>query len=114
MRLKVELQTRIPFSAMRRLLLALLLLLAACSDAPPSNATGQEIYTQVCATCHGADLSGGIGLPLGPGSNAANQPDEYLRVTITNGRGRMPSFANTLSESQIDAVIGYIREVQSD
>ncbi len=99
---------------MRRLVpLLLALVISACNGGPPSNASGSQVYTQVCATCHSADFSGGIGPALGPGSNSANQPDEFLITTITHGRGRMPSFRTTLTEQQILDVVSYIREVQS-
>lgn len=111
-KLKVDRPTVIRFDAMKRLVLALLLFVAACSSPPPEDATGEQIFRQICATCHSADLSGGVGPPLGPGSNVASQPDEFLRITITNGRGRMPSFSNTLSQQQIDSVIAYVRQVQ--
>ena len=97
---------------MKRLVLVLLVLVAACNGSPPDEATGEQIFQQICAQCHAADLSGRVGPPLGPGSNAAEQPDAFLRITITRGRGAMPSFSSTLSEHQIDAVIVYIREVQ--
>lgn len=92
---------------------ALLLFLVACKGGPPANSGGAEVFSQVCATCHSADLSGGIGPALGPGSNAAGRTDEFLITTITHGRGRMPSFRTTLSEQQILDVVAYIREVQS-
>lgn len=93
----------------------MVLLLAACSEAgPEQDATGAEIFSQVCSACHMPDLSGGIGPPLGPGSNAAQQPDEFLEVTITRGRGRMPSFSATLDEDQIRRVIEFIREQQQE
>lgn len=98
---------------MKRLFLALLLLLAACNGSPPPDATGEQVFSQICATCHAADMTGGVGPPLGPDSHAASQTDEYLRVTITNGRGRMPSFSNTLTSDQVEAVIRYMRQVQS-
>ena len=53
-----------------------------------------------------------VGPALGPGSNAAAQPDDFLRLTITEGRGRMPSFSSSLTSTQIDRLIGYIREEQ--
>lgn len=90
-----------------------LLTLAACSEAGPGpGATGEEIYTQLCAACHAPDLSGGIGPPLGPGSHASQQPDEFLEVTIMRGRGRMPSFSTALDEEQLGRLIEHIREVQ--
>lgn len=85
--------------------------LVACNG-PDEAATGEEIYLEVCSRCHSADMSGGVGPALGPGSNAAEQSDEYLVTTISAGRGRMPSFRQTLSEEQIDRVVGYLREQQ--
>lgn len=88
-------------------------LISACVGRPAPDAGGDEIYLQLCSNCHGDQLEGGIGPPLGPGSNAAEQPDEYLRVTITEGRGRMPSFSSSLSEDQVMRLIDYLRESQT-
>lgn len=93
-------------------LLLLALLLTGC-DGPPADASGREIYVEVCARCHAADLSGNVGPALGAGSNAAQQSDEYLVTTIRDGRGRMPSFRQTLSMEQIERVVGYLRDEQS-
>jgi mono/diheme cytochrome c family protein len=99
---------------MKRCLLALLLMVAACSEPIDSDATGEAIFVANCAACHGSGLAGGVGPALGPGSHAAEQSDEYLVTTITNGRGsRMPSFRATLTEQQILDVVSYIRQVQS-
>lgn len=86
--------------------------LTSCGDRPPAEASGAEIFEQICANCHGSDLSGGIGPALDAGSNAASQDDAFLEFTITRGRGRMPSFQNTLSQEQIERVIGFIRDQQ--
>lgn len=95
-------------------LILLLVALAACSVGRPSdNATGEEIYQQLCANCHGEDLEGGpLGPALGPGSVSADLPDEFLEFTIVNGRGSMPSFEQTLNDGQVERLIDYIREVQ--
>lgn len=90
------------------------LALAACTGRPAPDATGVEIYQQLCVRCHGADLGGAIGPALGPGSEIEAESDEFIRQTIHNGRGRMPSFARTLTDEQIDRVISYLREVQGD
>jgi cytochrome c551 len=87
------------------------LLVAACGG-PSADASGAEVYDQVCARCHGADLEGRVGPALGPGSNAASAPDEYLYTTIQRGRGSMPSFSRTLDEGQIDRVVSYLRAQQ--
>jgi mono/diheme cytochrome c family protein len=95
-----------------KILLVLGLLAAACTASVDPEATGEEIFGQICARCHGADLSGGVGPAIGPGSNATSQPDEFLTLTITRGRGRMPSFQSTLSEEQIARVVAYVRQRQ--
>ena len=87
-------------------------LLTACTGRPGEGATGEEIYQQLCANCHADDLSGGIGPALGPGSNSAEQPDDFLEVTILRGRGSMPSFSSSLDTTQLDRLVGYLREVQ--
>lgn len=88
-----------------------LLALVAC-DGPVADASGREIYVETCARCHAPDLSGSIGPALGEGSSAAQQTDEYLITTIADGRGRMPSFRQTLSAEQIERVVGYLRQEQ--
>lgn len=90
----------------------ILAMLPSCVGRPPQDATGEEIYLQVCANCHGAAMEGGLGPALGPGTNAAEQPDDFLVATITQGRGRMPSFATTLTGDQVDRLIDFLREAQ--
>lgn len=90
-----------------------LLTLTACNGLS-EDAGGREIYIETCARCHASDLSGGVGPALGPDSNAAAQSDEYLVTTITDGRGRMPSFRQTLSGQQIERVVDYLRSVQGE
>lgn len=87
--------------------------LVGCVGRPPVNATGAEVYKQVCARCHGIDLGGAVGPAIGTGSNSAEQDDEFLRLTITDGRGRMPSFRNTLTADQIERVIDFMRTEQN-
>jgi mono/diheme cytochrome c family protein len=90
------------------------LALAACVGPVAPDASGEEIYLQLCSNCHARDLEGGIGPALGPGSETASQPDEFLVVSLVQGRGRMPSFASTLDDQQLDRLIGFIREAQAD
>jgi mono/diheme cytochrome c family protein len=79
---------------------------------PADDATGEEIYAQLCSNCHGDDLGGGLGPPLGPGSNAAGESDEFIEFTIVNGRGRMPSFSSSLDAEQLDRLVEHIRGEQ--
>jgi mono/diheme cytochrome c family protein len=97
---------------MRRVIAAgLIVSLSACGGRPAPDASGEEIYRVLCANCHGADLEGGLGPAIGPGSNTAVQNDDFLRLTVTRGRGRMPSFRG-LDEGQLARLIAYVREQQ--
>jgi len=100
---------------MTRLVVVALLVatLPACVGRPPEDATGEDIYLQLCANCHGATMEGAVGPALGSGSASAEQPDEFLRMTISQGRGRMPSFQSSLSDDQVGRLIRFIREEQS-
>lgn len=91
--------------------LVMVVVLAGCGR-PAEDATGAELYAQLCASCHAPDLSGGVGPPLGPDSSAAAESDEYLAFTITQGRGRMPSFATTLDDAQVDRLVVFLRDAQ--
>ncbi len=99
---------------MRRLLLPLLILvITACSGAPEEDATGIEIYRQLCSSCHGVELAGGVGPALGSASVSASMSDEVMTRVIARGRGsRMPAFSRTLSDAQMERLVSYIREVQ--
>ena len=88
----------------------LAVLLYACGGGGvPEDATGKEIYVQVCARCHGEDLRGDIGLPLvGEDARLIDKPERYFVQSISAGIGRMPSFRGTLSDEQILTVTRYV------
>lgn len=95
-------------------LVMLAIVLAGCSlGRPAADATGEEIYAQLCARCHGIDLGGGVAPPIGVGSPSAAESDEFLEFTVVNGRGRMPSFSTSLDDVQLDRLVDYIREEQA-
>ena len=74
--------------------------------------SGEELIDQVCSRCHGSDLGGGIGPPLGPGSNAAtNLTDEQIAGVLRVGPGAMPSFKQ-LSDEQVAGVVASLRRSQ--
>ena len=88
-------------------------MISACTGAADPDASGPELYSQFCARCHGGDLSGGIGPPLGVGSGLSERDDAFVTDTIRGGRGRMPAFGSTLSDEQIARVVEFLREEQS-
>lgn len=90
---------------LRSLLAALLLgtlTPALAADAP-------ALYTQHCASCHGASRLGGMGPALLPESLERLKRKDAV-ATIRDGRAatQMPAFAATLSAAEIDALAGWI------
>ncbi len=78
--------------------------------------TGQTIYEQNCAVCHGekgyGDGPGAASLPVKPfdlTTHVLLHDEQYLYATILNGRGYMPAWGNKLSQDQILDVIAYTR-----
>ncbi len=74
-------------------------------------ARGAEVYSQACASCHGARGEGGTGTALANPVFLATVHDAFLRHTIQGGRTGtpMPSFADTLPPEDVDAVVAFLR-----
>lgn len=87
-----------------------LCLLGALFSPSYADEKGKQLYIQHCAACHSNTGKGGIGLPLSTPSVIESLPNAYIRKTITQGRpGRiMPAF-DQLKETDIDAIIDYLR-----
>lgn len=92
---------------MRLIFLLIVSLVACAADAAPD---GGALYAANCAACHGDKGGGGVGVPLSLPSFLDSVDDGFLRQTIRHGRpGRvMPAFAS-LSDAQVDAIVGFIR-----
>lgn len=90
------------------LILPVVLTLPAASASASPN--GKELYAEHCASCHGYDGKGGVGVPLALPSFQASVTDNYLMHTIRYGRpGRvMPAFRK-LSDAQLQAIIDHVR-----
>jgi mono/diheme cytochrome c family protein len=77
----------------------------------PPPVTGEQVYTQVCQSCHMANAMGGSGAAVIPA--LANNPRlslaAYPIVTVLKGRGVMPWFDDTLTPAQVAAVVTYVR-----
>ena len=75
---------------------------------------GAEIYAAHCARCHGGDGRGQT--PKGKQTGAKDFTNPKWQAieargirAITNGKGSMPAFKNTLSPEEIRAVWEYVR-----
>lgn len=72
--------------------------------------TGQRIFANNCAVCHGSDARGAVGFPnLTDASWLYGGEPEQIRQTLINGRsGVMPAFGQQLGERDLRAVAAYV------
>ncbi|MCK4743983.1 MAG: c-type cytochrome [Sulfuriflexus sp.] len=93
--------------SVRSWLVPVLMLISVAVNAAPN---GQLLYETNCASCHGGNGKGGVGVPISLPSFLHSVPDTYLEKTIRYGRpGRvMPPF-KYLSDAQIKAIVGHLR-----
>ena len=102
---------------------------------PSLVALGREVYVANCATCHGPNAEGALnwatpgpdGLLPAPAHDDSghtwHHPDRVLYETIRDGMSdplqpgaplRMPSFRETLSDSEVLALIAYFKSLWSE
>jgi polyvinyl alcohol dehydrogenase (cytochrome) len=82
------------------------------SDADSAAPSGDDVYGENCARCHGEDGQGGSG-PSMEGVADRLTEDEHVEV-VRNGRAGMPAWKDTLSDDEIAAVVEYQRSVLSE
>ena len=94
---------------------SVLALTAAYAQNPLSEATltANPVFQKQCAKCHGKTAEGRHfgGPSLVSGKNVANATDD-LRNIITNGKGRMPKFANKLTPEETDTLVQQIKALR--
>jgi mono/diheme cytochrome c family protein len=83
----------------------------------PDSATSSATFRTKCAMCHGPDGSGsevGKSMNVPDLHSAAVQklPDAQLAQIISDGKGGMPSFKNSLSEGQVHSLVAHIRTLR--
>ncbi|MEO8378721.1 MAG: cytochrome c [Acidobacteriota bacterium] len=93
-----------------------MLLIAATTLAPVLFAAdGATLYKSKCVMCHGPDGAGqtsmGKSLKLRDlGSPAVQkQTDKELHAWTADGKGKMPAYKGKLSESDIQALVAFMR-----
>ena len=100
-------------------LCGLLLVFAVCGPVGAQEngkSPGAGIFKTKCVLCHGADGAGKTA--LGKQLQAADlhskdvqkRSNAELQKIVHDGQGNMPSFAEQLSDDEIDQVIQYVRE----
>jgi mono/diheme cytochrome c family protein len=124
-------QSRSNFLYARALPLALfcalaLFAIAGCNAEPrktdaelgltPTQAIGRHVFDANCARCHEPYSSHGLHGPslhnlykkqYLPSGQPAN--DDRISEVILRGRAKMPAFSGTVSDSQLDALLAYLK-----
>jgi mono/diheme cytochrome c family protein len=74
-------------------------------------AAGKQVFASAgCGGCHTLADAGSSGA-VGPNLDDATPDHELVVERVTNGQGAMPSFADQLSEEQIQDVAAYVSSV---
>lgn len=112
---------------MRNILLTLTFGLAACSGGGDradailalegDPAAGETVYTDNCASCHGAsglgeddpDTTGLTGVNLTEAAGETDADAEFVGY-ILDGVGTMTAFGDTLEDQQIADVLAYLHD----
>jgi len=72
---------------------------------------GKSVFASAgCASCHTLADAGSTGT-IGPNLDAASPSFDKVVERVTNGKGVMPSFKDSLSEEQIADVAAYVSSV---
>jgi len=78
---------------------------------------GRDVFAEYCIGCHGpdgraqTDMSKKVGAADLTSDAVQQQSDSQLRTVIKDGKGKMPSFDQKLSDSEISSVLAYLRQV---
>jgi cytochrome c6 len=99
------------------LLLAAVLSISLFSSPLRAQTDGAALYKAKCASCHGADGSGGtaMGKTLKlrdlASADVQKQTDAELTTIITDGKNKMPAYKGKLTDDQIKQLVGIIRDM---
>ena len=90
---------------------------SAQANSPVGDAAGT--YNSKCAKCHGRDGRSKTfwgrrthSRDLSSGDWQNDVSDERIYNSISNGKGKMPAFKKSLTASQIDELVNYVRRLR--
>ena len=93
--------------------LALILPVAATAQTAAPQLTANPIFEKQCAKCHGKTAEGRrFGGPSLVSGKSTSLSEEELRNIISNGKGRMPKYADKLKPQEIDTLVRQITEAR--
>ena len=91
----------------------------ARENAPQKNADASVLFAKNCATCHGKDGQAKTfkakfnhARNLTDAKWQAEVRDERIFNSISNGKGKMPEWGKKFSESEINALVAYVRKLK--
>lgn len=92
------------------MLLALLSALSALSAASAQTVDGKTVFAKNCAACHQAGGTGIAGaFPALKGNAFVQGEADAVIATVLKGRAGMPTFATSLDDDKLAAVLSYVR-----
>jgi mono/diheme cytochrome c family protein len=76
-----------------------------------------DTFKSKCAACHGADGTGSVmGKKMGAHdfttAEVQKMSDADLTATITNGKNKMPKYADKLKPEDVKGLVAYIRTLK--
>ena len=103
-----------------RPLFAILILMtfAALPLIADAGSDGAAVYKSKCAMCHGPDGAGQT--PTGKtmkvrdlrSAEVQKMTDKELATVITDGKGKMPGYKGKISQTDIDALVSFVRTLK--
>jgi cytochrome c551 len=84
------------------------------AETPDKFASARSIYSQNCSACHGINgegmEAGSMKYPSLREGHALEHKEADLAALISNGKGGMPPFKDSLKKEEIDQLVRFITE----
>lgn len=96
---------------------AVLVLAGGCTQptGPERPISGEQLYNQYCARCHGEDGKPTEAAPTASSFTDAafveRLSDEGMKGVIRAGRGQMPGFGDAFTEATLQVLVAYVRSL---
>lgn len=77
--------------------------------------SGEQLFLANCAECHQADGQGIPNIyPALDGNETVNGSGIDVALVLRIGRGEMPSFKDSLTATEVTAIVNYVRNAWSN
>ena len=84
------------------------------ASAAANDQSARSVFSSTCASCHGQNgaptaVGKSLNAPELGSADVQSHTNAQLQQIISGGKGNMPPFKGTLSESQISSLVVYVR-----